>query len=114
MTQHEAEYSFKCQRCGTCCRWPGHVLLIGEDVSRMAAAMGLSETEFIDRYTHLASNRRQLSLTEYPDGRCIFLAEEGCAFYDARPGQCRNFPHTWRVAEGCPALEDLDKNRVKR
>ncbi|MBL7016437.1 MAG: YkgJ family cysteine cluster protein [Kiritimatiellales bacterium] len=105
---------FICQRCGVCCRWPGHVLLTSGDVSRMAAATGLSETDFIDRYTQLASNRRQLSLTEYPDGRCIFLTEEGCEFYDARPEQCRNFPHTWRVAEGCPALEALDKSRVKR
>jgi len=97
-----------------CCRWTGHVLLTSTDISRMAAATGLSETEFIDRYTHLASNRRQLSLTEYPDGRCIFLTEEGCAYYEARPEQCRNFPHTWRVSEGCPALEAMDKNQLKR
>ncbi len=80
----------------------------------MAAATGLPETEFIDRYTMLASNRRQLSLTEYPDGRCIFLKKEGCAFYDARPEQCRSFPHTWRVSEGCPAVEALDKSWLKR
>jgi len=80
----------------------------------MAAATGLSETEFIDRYTQLASNRRQLCLTEYPDGSCVFLKEEGCAYYEARPEQCRNFPHTWRVSEGCPALEEMDKNQLKR
>ncbi len=80
----------------------------------MALAVDLSETEFIDRYTGLASNRRQLSLTEHPDGRCIFLAEQGCTVYEARPEQCRSFPHTWRVSEGCPALEALDKNQLKR
>ncbi len=80
----------------------------------MAAATGLSEEGFIRRYTVLASNRRQLSLMEHSDGRCIFLKEDGCAFYEARPEQCRNFPHTWRVAEGCPALEEMDKNQLKR
>jgi Fe-S-cluster containining protein len=80
----------------------------------MAAAAGLSETEFIDRYTQLASNRRQLSLTEYPDGSCVFLTEQGCEYYADRPEQCRSFPHTWRVSEGCPALEAMDKNQLKR
>jgi len=103
---------FVCQQCGICCRWEGHVLLIGEDIPQMAAATGLSEEEFIERYTILAVNRRQLSLAEYPDGRCVFLEEHGCAFYEARPEQCRNFPHTWRVAEGCPALEEMDKNKL--
>lgn len=80
----------------------------------MAQAMGLSEQQFIERHTVLASNRHQLSLAEYPDGRCIFLGEDGCEFYDARPEQCRNFPHTWRVSSGCPALEDMDKSKLKR
>ncbi|QHI68889.1 YkgJ family cysteine cluster protein [Tichowtungia aerotolerans] len=114
MTAETTERSFICQRCGTCCRWPGHVLLTDGDISRMAAATGLSEEDFIEQYTVLASNRRQLSLTEYEDGRCVFLTDEGCAFYDARPEQCRNFPHTWRVAEGCPALEAMDKSTLKR
>lgn len=114
MTEQNGKCSFTCQRCGICCRWPGHVLLTDEDITQLAAATGLSEDEFIARHTQLASNRCQLSLEEHPDGRCIFLEEDGCAFYEARPEQCRNFPHTWRVSEGCPALEELDKNRDKR
>lgn len=73
----------------------------------MAEAVGLDEEAFIEKYTALASNRRQLSLMEYADGSCVFLTDQGCAHYDARPEQCRNFPHTWRVAEGCPALDAL-------
>jgi Fe-S-cluster containining protein len=100
---------FKCQLCGGCCRWSGHVLLADGDISRLAAASGLSEEEFIARYTVLAANRRQLSLADAPDGSCVLLRGDRCLFYDARPGQCRDFPHGWRVADGCPALEELNK-----
>lgn len=105
---------FSCQRCGACCRWPGHVLLTDEDVIRMAEATGLSEIDFIERYTVLAANRRQLSLSEFSDGRCIFLKGDMCEIYESRPDQCRNFPHSWRVQEGCPALDEIDKSTLKR
>ena len=106
------ERSFKCQQCGTCCRWSGHVLLTEADIARLSAAAGLSEEDFIGRHTVLAANRRQLSLSDGPDGSCILLKEDRCTFYEARPDQCRDFPHGWRVAEGCPALDPLDK--IKR
>ena len=98
--------SFKCQQCGACCRWSGHVLLTESDITRLAAASGLSEEAFIGRYTVLASNRRQLSLADQPDGSCVLLQDNRCRFYESRPDQCRDFPHGWRVAEGCPALEE--------
>ena len=101
--------SFKCQECGTCCRWSGHVLLTDADIVRLADAAGIPEEQFIARYTILAANRRQLSLADGPDGSCILLRERHCALYEARPAQCRDFPHGWRVAEGCPALEALDE-----
>lgn len=113
MTAALTKRSFKCQRCGRCCRWSGHVLLANADISRLAAATGLTEEMFIEQYTALATNRRQLSLTEHPDGCCVLLTDEGCAFYEARPAQCRTFPHTWRVSEGCPALEAMDKSELK-
>jgi len=114
MAESNQTDSFQCQQCGLCCRWEGHVLLTDEDITRLATATGLSEDEFIDRHTILAANRRQLSLAEYPDGRCVFMEGNGCMHYDARPTQCRNFSHTWRVAEGCPALEEQDKSQLKR
>ncbi len=106
---NSAERSFKCQQCGTCCRWSGHVLLTEADIARLAAAAGLSEEAFISHYTVLAANRRQLSLADAPDGSCVLLKEGLCTFYEARPAQCRDFPHGWRVAEGCPALDALNK-----
>lgn len=101
------ERSFKCQQCGICCRWSGHVLLTEADIARLALAAGLSEEEFIARYTVLATNRRQLSLADAADGSCILLEDNRCSLYEARPDQCRDFPHGWRVAEGCPALDAI-------
>ena len=101
--------SFKCQQCGACCRWSGHVLLTDIDITRLAEAAELSEEDFITRHTVLAANRRQLSLADAPDGSCVLLKNDRCTFYEARPTQCRDFPHGWRVTEGCPALEALDK-----
>jgi len=105
---------FVCQQCGTCCRWDGHVLLTEEDITRLSIATGLSEESFIERHTILASNRRELSLSAHPDGRCVFLEDNGCRHYEDRPAQCRNFPHSWRVVDGCPALEEMDKDNLKR
>lgn len=97
--------SFSCQRCGSCCRWPGSVLLEAEDVAAAAAALGRTEGEFIAQHATLARNRAQLTLKEGADGACEFLEASGrCRIYAARPKQCRDFPHGWRVA-GCPGLD---------
>lgn len=114
MTEQTGKRSFKCQQCGTCCRWPGHVLLTDGDIARLAKTTGLSESAFIEQYTDLAANRRQLTLKDIDGRDCIFLEENGCTYYDARPDQCRDFPHNWRVDSGCPALEAMDKTQLKR
>lgn len=113
MTEPTGKRSFKCQQCGTCCRWPGHVLLTDADIARLVAATGLSEDAFMDQYTDLAANRRQLTLKDIHGKDCIFLKDNGCAHYGARPEQCRSFPHGWRVSAGCPALEAMDKTELK-
>ena len=98
---------FSCTGCGECCRWPGSVLLTERDIQVMADALELTEHDFIDQYTALAPNRAQLTLTGRPDGSCIFLDENRCSVYEARPDQCRSFPFAWQVSEGCPALDAL-------
>lgn len=103
---------FVCQQCGACCRWTGHVLLTGEDITRLAAAAGLSEDQFIERHTILAANRKQLSLADQADGSCVLLEGEKCSLYEARPAQCRDFPFGWRVAEGCPALDAMNETNA--
>ncbi len=80
------------------------MLLEEGDVSAAAGALGISPGAFIEAHAELARNRAQLTLKEGADGACGFLgADGGCRIYEARPRQCRDFPHGWRV-EGCPGL----------
>jgi Fe-S-cluster containining protein len=108
----EVKGKFRCTRCGACCRWTGSVLLTDRDIACMAEKLNLTEQAFIDRYTRLAPNRIQLALTERPDGSCCFLSGNRCSIYAARPVQCRSFPHAWRVAEGCPALDETGPEKL--
>ena len=86
---------FVCQRCGNCCRIDGQVRLTDADISRLAAFLGLSERDFIERYTRLARDRRGLTLRDSPDGACILLGPSGCLAHPAKPMQCREFPTRW-------------------
>ena len=106
MNQGDKE-DFKCTGCGACCRWTGSVLLTERDITSMAAWLDLSEQAFIDRHTRLAPSRIQLALTDRPDGSCSFLSGNRCSIYGARPEQCRTFPFSWSVPEGCPVLDEL-------
>lgn len=104
---HDHLEHFKCTGCGTCCRWPGSVLLTDRDIAVMAGGLALTEQVFIDQYTRLAPNRIQLALIDQPDGSCVFLEGNRCSIYEERPDQCRSFPFGWSVSEGCPALDEL-------
>ena len=62
---------YECVRCTECCKWPGQVKLTGDEVSRLAAFMGLSEFDFIQQYTRLRADRSGLALMDKPSGECI-------------------------------------------
>lgn len=88
---------YECQRCGACCRWPGEVRLTQADISRLAAFLGLSEWDFIQRYTRLRRDRTGLCLEDQPDGACVFLCGHDCTVHAAKPDQCRQFPNQWTL-----------------
>jgi len=86
---------YECVRCTECCRWPGHVQLSDAEITRMAAFLGVSEFDFIQRYTRLRPDRRGLALQDEPGGACIFLAGRDCRVQPVKPQQCRDFPNGW-------------------
>ena len=93
-----AASTFICARCGACCRWPGYVRLTTDEPTQIAAFLGLSVADFIDQYTRLTADRRNLSLTETESGACRFLtADQSCRIHPVKPRQCRTFPAEWDV-----------------
>lgn len=68
------------------------------EISAAARFLAISPDEFRNRYTRLVDNRSVLSLTEKPDGSCIFLRGNDCIIHDVKPGQCRDFPNAWNFA----------------
>ena len=101
---------YECVRCTECCRWPGQVRLTDAEISRLAKFLGLSEFDFIQRYTRLRADRRGLALQEKPGGECVFLEGRDCAVQPVKPGQCAGFPNTWNFPgwrDWCEAVPTL-------
>jgi uncharacterized protein len=90
---------WECDRCTACCRWPGDVNLTDAEIQAIALHLGLSEPEFIRRHARVNQRRTGLSLTEKPDGSCIFLDGNACVIQSVKPGQCRDFPNLWNFPD---------------
>ncbi|MEO0453329.1 MAG: YkgJ family cysteine cluster protein [Verrucomicrobiota bacterium] len=99
---------YQCQRCGNCCRWPGHVRLTDDDVERMAAFLDLNIEDFVNQFTDLHPQRNGLVLKNRPHGECVFLKGlNTCTMQDAKPEQCSGFPNRWNFPgwkEVCEAI----------
>lgn len=105
---------FKCQMCGSCCNMHGYVRLEDGEVDVIAKFLGVTTSDFISQYTEIMPDRSCLTLTEFSDGRCIFLDEDNsCKINDVKPQQCKDFPDKWRYPIGdetCPACNPLPEN----
>lgn len=86
---------YVCQRCTNCCKWPGDVRLEAEEISRIAAFLGMAEADFIQQFTRLRSNRQGLSLIEKDNHECIMLDGKACRIHPVKPVQCAGFPNMW-------------------
>jgi uncharacterized protein len=75
----EPDVHYVCQRCNACCKWPGDVRIEDSDVVAISAFLGMSEADFIEKYTRLR----------------------------VKPAQCAGFPNTWNFPgwhDVCKAL----------
>jgi uncharacterized protein len=123
-----------CFRChpeidcfNTCCR-DITIFLNPLDVQRMRKALGISSTEFLEKYTiQLVSEVAGmpavvLKMTEDDEKKCPFVTPQGCSVYPARPYSCRLYPldteqgveYTFIVSpEECHGLKEPDELTVE-
>ena len=100
---------FSCRHCGACCRIKDGIVRVSDaEIARIAAFLGMTEQDFIDRETEVAPDRRGLILKNRPDGACAWLtAEHLCRIHPVKPDKCRTFPYEWtndNSSDVCPGL----------
>lgn len=83
---------FSCTECGKCCTGsPGFTWVSDEEIHSMANHLRLDIQEFGRKYLRKIGNKYAL-LEDPKNYDCIFLKENKCSIYHARPKQCRTFP----------------------
>lgn len=106
---NEQKSSFKCRCCGECCRIKdGIVRVSDEEITRIAAFLGIDEQSFVENETLLAPDRKSLILKSRENGECVYLDENNlCRINSVKPEKCRTFPFDWMNPDSatiCPAL----------
>ena len=80
-----------------CCR-DVNILLTPYEIVQLKNRLGLSSTEFLERYTktliapETALPAIQLKMDEANSRHCHFVDDQGCGVYDDRPWSCRMYP----------------------
>jgi len=116
---YEAGLRFECTECGSCCTGPpGYVWVCKEEIAMISQFLGRSDGWLAPDQLRRIGLR--YSLTERPNGDCVFLEHlpDGrriCAIYPVRPLQCRTWPfwpsnltsqRAWkRAAQLCPGID---------
>jgi Fe-S-cluster containining protein len=90
----EIEERIDCRACANCCK-VAETDLAEREVDRLARAVGVTRTEFVERYTMQSKDDGALILRRTENG-CVFLDGNDCSIYEDRPETCRNFPHLVR------------------
>lgn len=94
---------FRCQRCGQCCRHIEDAVMVESlDACRIAKYLrehGYPEMNigtFYLEYTHSAMLAESFPVmvlnTAGPEQSCVFLKDNRCTIYPARPRICRHYP----------------------
>ncbi len=96
--------------CGACCRMPNGIVRVSDaEIARIAAFLGMGETEFIELETEVAPDREGLIRKSRSDGACAWLTEDNlCRINPVKPDKCRTFPFEWvnsDSSEVCPGLK---------
>jgi Fe-S-cluster containining protein len=92
------ELGFKCELCAHCCKkdFNDHVFLLDTDV---ATVRGIDPKVLVPApYYEFCDQKGRFYVSGYAlktksDGSCVFLENERCKIYEARPLICRVYPY---------------------
>jgi Fe-S-cluster containining protein len=97
----EDTFYFSCHPnidCFTHCCQDINILLTPYDILQMKTRLGISSTEFLQKYTKTliapatSLPAVQFKMNEKDDKRCYFVNPTGCGIYEERPWSCRMYP----------------------
>ncbi len=86
------EKQIDCTACANCCR-ATQVSLSDLDVGAIARYLGIEPREVIRQYTIPDPEDSRGRVLRQTKSGCIFLDQNLCMVYEARPRACRDFPH---------------------
>jgi Fe-S-cluster containining protein len=82
-----------CLHCANCCKSISPALYY-KDIERMASALKMKPSDFMDKYTQVDEENDYI----FRVTPCPFLMEDNyCQVYESRPKACREYPHTDRT-----------------
>jgi Fe-S-cluster containining protein len=120
---------FQCTKCGICCgdtkEKTRHILLLKTEAEQIATATSQPISQFTAKIKKKAPYSYEMKKTK--DGKCIFLENNRCTIYAARPLICRFYPFELKIAHGgkhtflytleCPGINKgpmLSKNYFRK
>jgi len=89
----EVHAAIDCRECAECCRVT-EVRASERDIAHLARFLGISERQFVERYTML--DEHKATILKRGGSGCVFLEGNDCTVYEARPADCERLPHLLR------------------
>jgi Fe-S-cluster containining protein len=88
----EVQQHVDCTACANCCRH-SVVPISKPEIERIAGHTGSTPDAVARDYTVPDPDAPALRILRDAGGACVFLKDNLCTIYEARPKTCRNFPH---------------------
>jgi Fe-S-cluster containining protein len=126
---YPAAVHFQCTKCGICCgdtkEKTRHILLLKTEAEQITTTTTQPTSKFTIKIKDKTPYNYEMKKTE--NGKCIFLKNNCCTIYSARPLICRFYPfelkithngkHTFLYTTECPGINKgpmLSKNYFRK